>query len=421
MKREMLFHRVACAALAAFIGSDARAINVVIDDRYDVSDFFDPGTPNGALARATINQAALFFSTIIDDTLAAIPYYDPLTPGGSNTPVWRQSIMHPGTGQTSYDISSAASAAQDGLTVPQGAANEFRDLQVPANQYTLYIGATSLSSAGIGGTGVGYFGSTAFNQTIGRRGKPEGEFAAWGGYVSFDDDGGANWHYDHSTPVAAGKTDLYSVALHEIGHALGLNGSYAEWTQWQVGPEFQGPQALAAWKADDPSAPSGATGVPTVSASNFHWKDNAATPPFAPRVSSYVLGTTQLQEAAMDPVIINGSRKLFTNVDAMALRDIGWTVPDSVFDVTESPADFNGDDFVDGEDLADWELAFDADDNGGDADGDGDSDGADFLIWQRELTVPPAFPTGAPLPEPSGGLLAAVGGGVLLALRRRKA
>ena len=47
-------------------------------------------------------------------------------------------------------------------------------------------------------------------------------------------------------------------------------------------------------------------------------------------------------------------------------------------------ADFNGDDFVDGGDLAQWSGDFGANADS-DTDGDGDSDGVDFLAWQRQL------------------------------------
>jgi hypothetical protein len=63
------------------------------------------------------------------------------------------------------------------------------------------------------------------------------------------------------------------------------------------------------------------------------------------------------------------------------------------------PGDFNGDDAVDGADLAQWQADYGA--NGfSDADVDGDSDGADFLIWQRNVTVtsPPAATSSVPEP-----------------------
>jgi hypothetical protein len=66
-----------------------------------------------------------------------------------------------------------------------------------------------------------------------------------------------------------------------------------------------------------------------------------------------------------------------------------------------SPADFNGDTFVDGDDLDAWAAAFGSG-SGGDADDDVDSDGADFLIWQRELSPSMA----AAIPEPTSLYLA---------------
>ena len=399
----------------------APAINVEIDYRYDYNHFFDEGTPNGLTARATLEAAATFFSNIITDTLSSIPYTDPFTPSPQNTNVWRQLIMNPGTGESNYAISSAANALEDGLTPTQGAADEFRDIQIPQNEFLIYAGGTSLTSAGIGGTGVAYFGTLAFNDAIDRRGKPSGEYAAWGGYVSFDNDGGTNWHYNYQTPVPAGKVDLYSTALHEMGHVLGLCTSGDEWNVFQVGAEFRGPQALAAWKIDDPAAPPSATGVPTVSSVDHHWKDNAPTPPRTASVRSFVLGTTQLQEAAMDPIILSGTRKLFTNVDTKALRDIGWTIPNSVFAVQSYlAADFNTDGLVNGGDLAVWKAAF-ANDLGGNADGDGDTDGADFLLWQRQHGSVPSVSATAMAPEPAA--IASALWSVLLAggLRRRRA
>ncbi len=76
---------------------------------------------------------------------------------------------------------------------------------------------------------------------------------------------------------------------------------------------------------------------------------------------------------------------------------------DGVFPLT---ADFNGDGFVDGVDLADWEGGFGTATGAthpmGDADEDGDVDGFDFLAWQREWTGPSGLAaTSTAVPEPS--------------------
>jgi len=80
------------------------------------------------------------------------------------------------------------------------------------------------------------------------------------------------------------------------------------------------------------------------------------------------------------------------------------------------PADFNGNNLVDADDLKLWQSAF-AQDNLGDADGDNDSDGHDFLAWQEQHGSGVGAPrTSRPVPEPCstvplllGVTLAAIG------------
>jgi len=397
----------------------AGAITVVMDYRYDLG-FFSMSTTNGQAARATVNAAASYFSTLISDTLSSIPFTNPLT-GSDKAPVWRQVITHPGTGQANYSISSAANAAEDGLAASLGPASEYDDIRVPANELRVYAGGSDMSQLAIGGTGVSAFGTQAFRDTILQRGKPSNEYATWGGYVSFDTTGVA-WHYRHDLPVTSGMVDLYSVALHEIGHVLGLSTSTPQWNQFQPAGQFEGSAALAAWKADDPSAPANATGIPTVSTTDHHWKDNVGG---APSVRSKVIGTHQLQEAAMDASIIVGTRKHFTNVDGKALVDIGWTIPPSAFNAPAATlaADFNSDGLVDGADLSAWGRAF-RETAGADADDDGDSDGADFLAWQRQRGLAGAGGSGevagAAVPEANSAVLAGLGGAALAGARRRR-
>ena len=392
------------------------------DPQYDATRFFDPTTANGALARATIEAAAQFYSNLIDDTLAAIPHYDPLTPGTQNTPVWRQVITNPTTGQNNYAISSAANASEDGLTSIQGTAHEFTTsspgISIPANEFWIYVGASNIGTSGLGGTGVGFFGSQSFNDLIDQRGKPAGEYSTWGGYTIFDN--ATTWQLDSTQSiVGAGKIDLYSVALHEIGHVLGLNGNSSEWNQFQVGAEWRGAQSLAAWLAEDPTAPENATGIPTESTIDHHWDDHPVGQNFVPTVRSYVLGTRLLQESAMDPTITVGTRKLITNVDAYALRDIGWNIPNSAFDVSTLAADFDADGIVDGDDngiLRQWfGVALPA---SGDANFDGAVDGADALIWQQQLGMTAAVPLAGTVAEPSAFSLAAI---LAAAAARRRA
>jgi hypothetical protein len=93
--------------------------------------------------------------------------------------------------------------------------------------------------------------------------------------------------------------------------------------------------------------------------------------------------------------------------------------------LTEVPgltADFNGDGYVDGGDLAQWKAQFGTG-NGADADEDGDSDGDDYLAWQREFgmgTPPtPLNAMAAAVPEPASCLIASLGFCMVGAWRRR--
>jgi hypothetical protein len=85
-----------------------------------------------------------------------------------------------------------------------------------------------------------------------------------------------------------------------------------------------------------------------------------------------------------------------------------------------NPADFDGDQDVDGNDLAEWAMGFSttgtATKADGDADLDMDVDGGDFLVWQQELG-----PAGgaAAIPEPAAGVLALLATLAGVTVRRR--
>ena len=84
-----------------------------------------------------------------------------------------------------------------------------------------------------------------------------------------------------------------------------------------------------------------------------------------------------------------------------------------------NPADFDKDFDVDKIDLTEWIMSLGVN-NGADADVDGDSDGDDFLRWQRELgAMGIATAAAQGVAEPASGALAAVGLGLLAALRRK--
>jgi MYXO-CTERM domain-containing protein len=106
--------------------------------------------------------------------------------------------------------------------------------------------------------------------------------------------------------------------------------------------------------------------------------------------------------------------------DAQIYLDTVSHNPDGMLGAPPIPGDFDGDNDVDGDDLADWKDGFGTTSGAlvadGDADDDGDVDGNDFLVWQRNVT--PAN-NAAPVPEPAAGVLALLAA-VALLVRRRK-
>jgi hypothetical protein len=83
------------------------------------------------------------------------------------------------------------------------------------------------------------------------------------------------------------------------------------------------------------------------------------------------------------------------------------------------PGDFDHNGVVNGLDLGVWRTAFAASTAAADADGDGDSDGSDFLVWQRNTTAA-SVGSAIAVPEPGSALLAVLGVGSLLAVRRNR-
>lgn len=113
-----------------------------------------------------------------------------------------------------------------------------------------------------------------------------------------------NWHFDHTAPVAAGKSDFYSVALHEILHSIGI-GTADSWDALVSGTEWLGTEVVAL----------NGTGAGLIDSGSGH---------FASGVMSTRLSDGAAQEVVMSPSILNGTRKELTALDLAMLRDIGY-------------------------------------------------------------------------------------------------
>jgi hypothetical protein len=195
------------------------------------------------------------------------------------------------------------------------------------------------------------------------------------------------WHYNHMTAVAAGKNDFYSVAVHEMLHALGIASGVESWQNYASGSNWSGPAVIAL----------AGTGTGMIQSGGGH---------IAEGKMSNRLSDGGAQEAAMDPTITVGTRKEITNLDLAFLRDIGWTTV--AYNTGAHAGDFDGDGDVDGADFVAWQTNFPKPSGAtlaqGDADGDGDVDGADFVVWQTNFPFSPG-PGASPVPEPATWML----------------
>jgi hypothetical protein len=138
------------------------------------------------------------------------------------------------------------------------------------------------------------FGSVSIDNDINNDGVPDSAATL----ASF-------WHYNHTTAVSPLKDDLYSVALHEMLHTIGL-GAGETWAGLHIGTTWTGSQAIAL---------NGGTGVGLVTNDG-----HIASGIMSPRLVDGVM-----QEVVMDPSTSPGTRTKLTQMDLAFLRDIGWT------------------------------------------------------------------------------------------------
>ncbi|MCB1907333.1 MAG: matrixin family metalloprotease [Rhodocyclaceae bacterium] len=185
------------------------------------------------------------------------------------------------------------------------------DQTIAADSLRIYVGASELngfgaSTVGIGGPG----GASGRILDRGESGVGVTDFAPWGGSIAFDSS--TNWYVDDdpATLEPFAGVDFYSIAIHELGHVLGV-GTSGSWFA-QIGPGgFTGSASLAAY-ADAVGSPRAA--VP-LAPDGGHWAEGTL---------SFAAGA--LFEVALDPSIRTGQRKTYTDLDWAALSDIGWEI-----------------------------------------------------------------------------------------------
>ena len=267
----------------------AWAFNIDFDYSYDASGFFSDTTRKNVL-----DSAASYFESIITDDLLAI--------NSSGDNYFNVSFMNPST----------------------GAIQTINDFSVPEDTLTIFVGARDLGGSILGQGGPGGYsvgGTTEFVTNALTRGETTTiagvrnengntaiDFAPWGGSISFNST--ASWYFDQdtSTDESFEGFDFYSVALHELGHVLGI-GTADSWDNKISNGQFTGANAVAAYGGSVPVTNDGG-----------HWAQNT---------QSTLPGTTTTQEAAMDPDITASERKRFTTLDNAGLEDVGGEMSDA--------------------------------------------------------------------------------------------
>lgn len=261
----------------------ANAITINLDYSFDTNNFFAD-----ASRRNLLSTAASYFESRLTDDLDAI------ISSGNNSM----------TAQF-WDPSSSTDARAS-----------VANLSIAADTITVYAGGSAMgNNTTLGWGGFGSWaasGDSAFIDTVEHRGESGAvsgstatEFSTWGGSISFNTDY-SNWYFDSgpSTSESFSGADFFSVALHELGHVLGLGSADSWYNLINNSDEFTGAAAVATFSGNIPITSDGA-----------HWDYGTM---------SFVDGVAQ--EAAMDPDIFLGTRKLFTDLDLAALDDIGWDI-----------------------------------------------------------------------------------------------
>lgn len=282
-----------------------RGITIELDYTYDTNGFFDqPGS------KEALRAVADFFEERLQDNLLEI---DAVAFGNDSS--WTARFASPATG----------------III------EITNLVVPEDTLIVYAGGRNLSSAA-GRGGPGGYGAMGFQDWFDRidaRGQsgelqdPVTDFGPWGGVLAFDTE--RDWNFQLDGRPEGSTTDFVSIALHELGHLLGLGTSAAWDAQIDESNQFTGTRSVASFGGPVP-----------LDANQGHWRDDASCSfplGYDPGNPLNILSLTYEsfgsdhavdQIAIMDPSTCTissvTSLKVFSDLDFAGLSDIGWEV-----------------------------------------------------------------------------------------------
>ncbi|MGD1884144.1 MAG: hypothetical protein ACFB11_17765 [Paracoccaceae bacterium] len=236
------------------------SFNIEFDYRFDTSGFFQ-----NASARAAMEEAGRIWESIIRDEFDDVPA---------------------GTRFTVRDPSRANATAS--VTLDR-----------PIDDVLVFVGARDLMGplARGGYTGVDAEGDIYDARISGNfRGKgPVTDFEPWAGTVVFDT--GVNWNFNLNS-VVDGRFDFITVALHEIGHVLGI-GTAPIFDQLGAGALFRGVNAT---------------------------RVNGGDPVPLEFDLAHVEDGFDRNQVLLDPRIAPSNRLLPSQIDMALLADIGYEI-----------------------------------------------------------------------------------------------
>jgi Ca2+-binding RTX toxin-like protein len=230
------------------------------DYRFDSTGFF-----NDPARRAALEAAASVWEAVIQDDFSDVP-------AGTTF-----SVRNPTTGST-----------------------EAVTLDKPIDDILIFVGAAQFGTAtlAIAGPDGGNAAGDIFAARISSDFRDMGavtDFEPWAGSITFNID--ANWSFAQNDAVA-GRNDFISVAVHEIGHVLGI-GTSAAFDRWIIDDHFIGPNATQT---------NNGRPIP-VEDDHAHVEDGFAD-----------------DTVALDPVLTTGTRVGLSEFDKAILADIGYHI-----------------------------------------------------------------------------------------------
>jgi hypothetical protein len=329
-------HLLLCLAQLS-LATAAQAVIVQVDYTYDAANgnFFGLNST----ARAAVNAAAADLSAVLLPSLGAVTK-DVFTGNNNGTTAtfdWRLSFTNPAT-DAKVTLNTFTQAADQvtiyaamrpllGTPLGEGGPGGAGFSLQTSGQGSRLAGAVAAAEAESNAMmrrGAGpVMGSLSGTTTLGgTQASYNLQYGAIVGSLWLDSDTNNNgsvdstaelnayWHFDHTTQVPAGKFDFYSVALHELMHALGV-GTSDTWDLLANGTTWLGPAA---------QAQNGGSGANLLSNDGAHLRSGYMS-------RSLIDGS--LQEAAIDPSLTSGTRKYLTEMDLALLEDIGYrTIPE---------------------------------------------------------------------------------------------